>query len=112
MKIRINALDSLFSKLIRKQRPNCEICGKASTQVHHWKGRRNQSVRYDPDNAWSVCFTCHRRFEEDPDFAMRMQKKRLGPRYDNFILKANGICKRTNSDKFILKLWMEQELSK
>lgn len=110
MRIRTNPLDVLFSQLMRKKKPRCEVCGKLATQVHHWKGRRCQSVRYDPDNAWCVCFTCHRKFEEDAHFAVEMQKRRLGDRYDAFILKANSICKRTNSDKVLLKIWMMQEM--
>lgn len=112
MKIRIDPLDQLFSKLIRAWRRRCEICGKESTQLHHWKGRRHRSVRYDPDNAWSLCFGCHRKFHEDPSWAVEMQKKRLGLRYDHFILKANGICKCTNSDKKLLEIWIKQELRK
>lgn len=113
MRIRRDPLDALFSKLIRKQRPICEVCHKnSSTQVHHWKGRRHQSVRFDPDNAWAVCFACHRKFEEDPPWAIQMQQKRLGARYDSFVLKANMIVKRYAHDKAMLKLWLVKELER
>lgn len=110
MNIRINRLDSKFSKVIRYKRPLCEVCSKQATQVHHFKGRRNQGVRYDPDNIWSLCFGCHRRFHEDPAWAVEMQKERLGVKYDGFILKANMICKRYKADKKLIEIWIDQEL--
>ena len=113
MKIRIDPLDTAFSKLIRAQRPVCEICQKnKATQIHHWKGRRYQSVRFDPDNVWAVCFFCHRKFEEDPEFSMFVMKKRLGKRFDAFILKANTPKPKYMVDRKLLKIWMEQEMKK
>lgn len=113
MNIRRDPLDKLFSEMIRLERPRCEVCGRnEASQVHHWKGRRHQSVRFDPDNAWAVCFACHRKFEEDPPWAIEMQKKRLGNRYDSFVLKSNMIIKRFDHDKAMLKLWMQNEIKK
>lgn len=113
MRIRRDPLDALFSEYIRLLKPRCEVCFRnASTQVHHWKGRRYQSVRFDPDNAWAVCFACHRKFEEDPEWAIQMQRKRLGARYDSFVLKANVVVKRYDADKKILKIWLQREIKK
>lgn len=113
MRIKRNPLDILFSKLIRTQRPECEICKRnPSSQIHHFKGRRYQSVRYDPQNVWAVCFACHRKFEEDPPWAVSQMQKRLGLKYDQWVLMANMICKRYDDDKAALKLWMERELKK
>ena len=113
MKIKIDPLDSQFSKLIRAQRPVCEICLKnKSTQIHHWKGRRCQSVRFDPDNVWAVCFACHRKFEEDPEFSMFVMLKRLGQRFDAFILKAKTPKPKYMTDRKLLKMWIDQEMKK
>ena len=111
MKIRIDPLDTKFSKMIRTKKPICESCHtRSSSQVHHFKGRRHQSVRFDPDNAWALCFTCHRKFHEDPEYAVVMAKARLGIRYDSFILKANMIRPKYTVDRKLLSLWMDQEI--
>lgn len=113
MKIRVDPEDRLFSQLIRIMFPICQACHKMrSTQVHHWKGRRHQSVRFDFDNAWAVDFGCHRKFEEDSDFAMRMQKKRLGDKYDAFVIKAASVCKRHDCDKKLIRKWLRAEIVK
>jgi 5-methylcytosine-specific restriction endonuclease McrA len=111
MKIRIDPLDTKMSSLVRKMYPVCQACHSASsTQVHHWKGRRHRSVRFDLDNLWAVCFTCHRKFHEDPKFSVDKQALRLGERFNAFILKANSICKRTSEDKKMIGFWIDQQL--
>lgn len=113
MRIRIDPLDTKFSKLIRAWHPICECCNQnSSTQVHHFKGRRYQSVRYLPENVLALCFSCHRKFHEDPIFAVDFMKKRLGDKYDSFVLRANAICKRYSEGKKLLGLWIGQELNK
>jgi len=113
LKIKIDPADTLFSKLVRTWHPICESChSRSSSQVHHFKSRKYQSVRFDPDNAWAVCFTCHRKFHEDPFWGIEQMKKKLGIRYDSFVLKANMILKRYDADKELLLLWIKQELKK
>ena len=113
MKIRIDPADTLFSKLIRAMYPICQGChSRSSSQTHHFKSRKYQGVRFDPDNAWAVCFTCHRKFHEDPFWGVEMMKKRLGSRFDGFVLKANMICKRYDADKKMLMIWLRSECKK
>lgn len=113
MKIKIDPLDSMFSKLIRKQRPVCEVCHRrSSSQVHHFKSRRYNSVRFSYDNIWAVCFTCHRKFHEDPNWGVEMMKKRLGNEYEKFCLMASYICRRRDFDKKLIKTWIEIEMQK
>lgn len=113
MKIKINPLDAKFSKLVRLKNPICESCKiHASSQIHHFKGRRYKSVRYDFDNCLAVCFQCHRKFHEDPVWAVDFMKKRLGNRWNKFILKAEAICKRYKHDKKLLEIWINSELKK
>ena len=113
MKIKTDPLDTAFSKLMRKKYPVCQLCHSAkSSQVHHFKGRRHQGVRFDQDNIWVVCFACHRRFEEDPDLGVVMQKKRLGKGYDAFIVRANMVVRRRDVDRELLKMYLKQEMGK
>lgn len=113
MRIRIDPLDREFSKMVRLKKPLCEVCAKhPSSQVHHFKGRRHQNTRYDEENCWAVCFGCHRRFEEDPSWAVAQQQKRLGKDYDAFIMRANMIKKRTSSDKKVLTAWIKNEIER
>ncbi len=112
MRIKTDPADVAFSAYIRAKYPRCQVCGKPSTQVHHFKGRRFQSVRFSEDNAWAVCFTCHRKFHEDADFAVTMQKKRLGSEYDAFIFNATRVQKRIAAEKKAIAEHFRNELKK
>jgi hypothetical protein len=96
VKIRIDPLDSVFSKYIRLKNDNkCEACGQPSTQVHHYFSRKRWNTRCDEDNVVPVCFGCHRDFHEDGDFASSYFKKRLGrERYEQLCVRGRVIKKR------------------
>ena len=67
MKIRINPLDVLFSKLIRLRDKVCQRCGgSGGLQCSHFHGRAKKSVRWDEDNAVALCFGCHMHFTANP----------------------------------------------
>ena len=114
MDIRRDPADTAFSAYIRAKYPRCQVCGKPSTQVHHFKGRRFQSVRFSEDNAWAVCFTCHRRFHEEPDFAVDKQIDKLGGtyNYNNFLITSGIVTKRTAFDKKQIAAYFRNELKK
>jgi 5-methylcytosine-specific restriction endonuclease McrA len=114
MRIKSDPADVAFSQYIRAKYPRCQVCGKPSTQVHHFKGRRFQSVRFSEDNAWAVCFTCHRRFHEEPDWAVWQQMNRLGgqSKYDLFIFNTNQIKQRSSVDKKEIAKHFRDELKK
>ena len=113
MKIKVDGIDVIFSKYIRAKHPLCQVCGtRNSTQIHHYMGRRFQSVRFSEENAWSVCFSCHRKFHENPEWAATMQKKRLGKGYDAFIVRANMVVRRRDVDRELLKMYFKQEMGK
>lgn len=60
--------DTLFSKIIRS-RGVCESCGESDyrkLQCAHIISRRYSSTRTDEFNAYSLCWTCHRRFTDWP----------------------------------------------
>jgi len=99
MKIKIDKLDTLFSKFIRlRVGGKCEYCGKPKDlkqlQCSHFHGRRKRSVRYDPDNACGVCFTCHQYLASNPYAHTEFFKKRLGDeRFQELNIRAEMLVK-------------------
>lgn len=117
MKIKLNPIDVLFSRLVRLMADNhCEYCGKQFydrtrengdvypawkyLQTSHFHGRRKASTRYDFDNVVAVCYSCHNHFHEHPNKYDAFMRKRLGSeRYDLLNIRAETILKRAPSDK-------------
>lgn len=65
--------DIAFSKCVRfRAHYSCERCGaqhnETSMGLHcsHVHGRRAWSVRFHPDNAFSLCYGCHSHFGSNP----------------------------------------------
>ena len=91
MKIRIDPLDTLFSKVIRKRAGGvCEYCGeKKNLQCSHFHGRRKKSTRWDIDNASALCFTCHQFLGEHPNIHTDWFTKRIGSeRFEQLDIRA------------------------
>jgi len=72
VKIRVSRLDAEFAKAI-KERDGwaCRLCGRskeAGYAMHcaHVFTRRARSTRWDPQNAFTLCFVCHRFAHEWP----------------------------------------------
>ena len=95
MKIKIDPLDTLFSRYIRQRDKICKRCGvNARLQCSHFHGRRKQSVRYDENNAVALCFTCHRYFTENPLEHVEWYRNYLGEeKFEQLNLRANIIGK-------------------
>jgi hypothetical protein len=91
MAIKRDTADALFSTLIRERAEwCCQRCGKfypvgerGGLHASHVVGRRNRAVRFDPDNAFSLDYACHRYFTENPLAHIEWVKEQLGlERYD------------------------------
>ena len=73
MAVKSDALDQLFSRLVR-ERANwiCEHCEKdfrhdtVQLQCAHIVGRRILRLRHDPRNAVALCASCHHYFTDRP----------------------------------------------
>lgn len=118
MKIKINKLDSLFSRVIRLRAKNqCQRCKKykefEQLQAAHCWGRRKQSVRYDLDNALGLCFYCHRQIDsEDPDAKKELFVKYLGEEgYKKLNQRANW-PNQYKPDKNVIEILLKRELQK
>ena len=92
MKIRNDNCDRMFSLLVRAQAGGrCERCGRAGRlECSHFHGRRKRSTRWDFGNCAALCYSCHRRFTENPAEHVEWFRKRLGQkRFDALTLRAN-----------------------
>jgi hypothetical protein len=124
MRVKLSPLDITFSEFIRKraihEAGGCEFCRKQlydktkengdilpawkQLECSHFYGRRMKSVRYDPDNAAGVCFTCHRMLTENPFVHTEFFMRRLGEkRFERLYLQANTLVKLSNFDKQIIQ---------
>lgn len=77
--------DVAFSKCIRERAGwTCERCGARhevnSQGLHcsHFHGRGKWSVRFDPDNTFSVCYGCHQYLGSRPQEHADWVRRQLG----------------------------------
>lgn len=82
----ITPADHFFSLCIRERADwKCEKCGtkyeRGSRGIHcsHYFGRSYWAVRFEPLNAFSHCFACHRLMESNPDLFQTWTTIVLGP---------------------------------
>ncbi|MEK6880720.1 MAG: recombination protein NinG [Nanoarchaeota archaeon] len=101
--------DIEYSKWLRKEREYiCEKCGKieeGGMQVSHFWGRKNESVRFDPENTDVLCFFCHNYFTQNPAAYSEWKKEKIGERaYKLLMVRANTTQKK--DDKKVL-IWLK-----
>jgi 5-methylcytosine-specific restriction endonuclease McrA len=59
--------DALFARMIRARDQECLACHSTSNmQCAHIISRSYKSIRTDPDNAVTLCRSCHLRFTHRP----------------------------------------------
>jgi hypothetical protein len=76
--VRERDLDSMFSRIIRS-RGSCELCGSIDRiQCAHLVSRAYRAVRWDEDNAWCLCASCHTRYTHRPVEWALLLEERLG----------------------------------
>ena len=115
-KTKLRPADTLFSKYLRGLRGwKCERCGKDCSNNHHnltvshFKGRRYESVRFDPENCDCLCRSCHewaeaRKKTEYADWKLeRMGEKR----FNLLLIRANQ--KGIKDDKMIM-LYLKEKM--
>ena len=112
MKIKLDPLDILFSKLVRLRANGiCEYCGKPGSQTSHFHSRRKKSTRWDLDNASWACFTCHIYLGEHPNKHYEFFKKRLGTeRFEELNIRAEMLVKYSKSDKEKIKADLKEKV--
>jgi len=74
--------DVLFQEVGLKRQPKCLNCGKPATEIHHHIPKSICSaLRYDLQNAVSLCHTCHIRCENGDKSITEGYKKHLNLDY-------------------------------
>lgn len=71
MKVKIDKRDTVFSLLVRERANQlCERCHRHGDEVQlqcsHIFSRRHVGIRWHPDNAQCLCFSCHKWWHESP----------------------------------------------
>ncbi len=71
--MKLRPADRVFSQWIKKRdNYTCQRCGKyygtpaQGLDCAHYVSRRNEAVRFDPDNACALDFGCHSYFHQNP----------------------------------------------
>lgn len=99
-KMRIDPLDSLFSHYIRlRDNYTCQRCGKYSklVQCAHFIGRIIKSVRWDEDNACTLCIECHNYVDTHKEEKKAFFKQLLGEeKYNSLLSRVNIFYHKTN----------------
>ena len=100
--------DALMSKIVRA-RGKCEV-GKYSDkpcssqlQNHHYIGRKNMTLRFDPKNCFCICASHHTWYttqsaEGDPQWFSKVVEKHFPKRYKYIQENKNKLTKRTALD--------------
>lgn len=91
--------DNWFSKCVRARAGfKCQRCGaqhlENSMGLHcsHFHGRGVWSVRFDPDNAFSLCYGCHKYVESRPVEHQQFALSMIGlDRYEALQARANDL---------------------
>lgn len=97
--IKVTPADKWFSQCVKKRaRWACERCstvyGGPSRALHcsHLHGRGKWSTRFDPRNAASLCYGCHRIMGSQPEQHRAMFLARLGQyQYDALTERLNDL---------------------
>jgi 5-methylcytosine-specific restriction endonuclease McrA len=96
---------------IRNINPICENCGGKATQCHHFFPKRNFGhLRYDDDNAISLCASCHMGIHHrgDPTINETIIKNRGNKWYEALKKKAFNRPKGT----YITVGWYREQIKR
>lgn len=111
--------DAAFSDCVRERAGwSCEKCGREYPEgssrfglhcSHHF-GRRHKSVRWEPMNAASLCFTCHNEVAENPLEHVTWFRRLLGERNYELLceLKERLVRKKDLDMKAMAKHYREE----
>ena len=109
-KIKIRKEDEIFAKAIKiRDGWKCKFCGKYFPEGHrrgldcaHFWGRKNESVRFNSDNADALCTAHHSYFHQYPSLYYDWKKEQLGEDGFNALqVRANTYCKKDRSMRIL-----------
>ena len=80
----IDRLDAVVSRIVQDRDRYCMDCGRFPVRGYvqlthaHIFPRANMSVRFNPDNGITLCFSCHRHHQEHPVLFMEWMIRHMG----------------------------------
>ena len=117
MTIKIDPLDTLFSKYIKlKAGGVCEYCGKTpSPQGYHCHhgvaGRRYLNTRWEEDNCAALCLNCHNLFGDFASINKTFFEKKIGTkRYEELEIIARTYHKMSKDRKETIKASLKEKI--
>lgn len=108
-KIKRSKADILFSDFIRgKAKWRCEYCHKlcrienewiARLEASHYFGRAHRATRFDLENVYALCGSCHKRMggykkSEDGEYDLWVKEKLGDYLYKKLKIRANAYYKK------------------
>ena len=118
MKVKIDPLDTLFSKYIKqKAGGKCEFCGQSPSSMgyhtHHGvAGRRYLNTRWEEDNCVALCLACHNLLGDFPSINQDFFRKRIGTkRMEELEVVARTYNKMTKERKEAITLYYKEKLN-
>jgi len=102
-------LDALFSQVVRERDDYvCQVCFRqfrdGGVDAAHHIGRSRGIVRWDLDNAITLCRTCHGEIDKHPlEHAEKIREWLGEERYEALKVKSRGLLKMTPKDREDLK---------
>jgi len=120
-KIKIDRVDSAFSKLIRTRVDwHCEVCGtyypegkRQGLHCSHFHGRAIKSTRFCPVNCTAMCYGCHRKMESQPYQFNQWMIDHIGQReFDRLVERANTLVRFRDKDRQEMLAHFKAELER
>lgn len=113
-KVKIDVADKAFSLWIRtRDNWTCQRCGTRynpptmALHCSHFQGRGKEATRFEPLNADSLCYGCHKYFTSYPGEHLNWQVERKGQEtVDKLILASNTYKKKDR--KLEAKYWRQR----
>jgi len=113
------SLDALISDLVRERADwTCERCSRQFPErrgrdIHcsHFYGRKYHSTRYDPDNVFCLCASCHSQLQDAPAEHAAWVRSQLGDiRYDELRGRWRRVCRRRSPEIAEMRSHYRREL--
>lgn len=92
-------------------KPCCELCGEPTKDVHHFFLKSDAGwLKYDPDNAVSLCASCHTRkhWKNDPRIDIEIRQVKGEKWYQNIVAKRNNVPKGS----YKTLGWLKEQIQK
>ena len=99
--------DCLLSPIVRKQKPNCLLCGAPTETAHHHVHKsKSNALRYDLDNLINLCNSCHLALHMNESYHASRIAQRKGLEWFARLERKKNVILKTDRE------WYENHLSR